>query len=266
MFWRPLAAILALFLLSPSCSKTSGPTGGTTSYDNPATFFSTMEELEVEVAYEADAEPFTGNGVGGRKLWDFVGENLASLFAGRPKAVGLYVPKDLADMTEIPSPDATSYSSESILALADRYRVGRSRATKGTFFILFLDGYFEEDGAVKDNVIGVSITGTTVIAIFKPVVTAVDGGALNLVRKYVEQSTIVHEMGHALGLVNNGVPMVSSHQDAEHGRHCSNDDCGMYFQNEGASDLKEFVLKVISTGNLVIFGDECLNDTRAYRP
>ena len=31
----------------------------------------------------------------------------------------------------------------------------------------------------------------------------------------VEQSTIVHEIGHAIGLVNNGVPATTAHHDGQ---------------------------------------------------
>ncbi len=102
------------------------------------------------------------------------------------------------------------------------------------------------------------------MVMFKEVVAGSSAAAL--VRKFVEQSTIVHEMGHAFGLVNNGVPMTTSHQDSAHGAHCTNQDCVMYYLNEGAGDLKTFVQNYLISGQTVMYGSECLNDTRSYKP
>jgi hypothetical protein len=87
-----------------------------------------------------------------------------------------------------------------------------------------------------------------------------------MLANFIEQATLVHEFGHAMGLVNNGVPLTSSHQDTQKGHHCINTNCVMYWQNEGVSDLKEFVQSYMTTGSLVMFGPECLKDASSYRP
>lgn len=252
-----------------ACSKTSLPGGGTTSFDSPLYFFSTMTELTVEVAYEPEAEPFDGNALKGRPLWDFTKENLQALFEGRSKTVTFHVPTQTSEMTAISDQAGDTFTRDKILELAAAFRQGRSTETHGNFFVLFLDGYYSEDGTTKEtNVIGVNLSGTTIIAMFKPVIESTQTGVTQLVPKYVEQSTIVHELGHALGLVNNGVPMVQSHQDTAHGKHCDNDQCTMYYLNEGASDLKAFILAYVTSTDpsLVIFDSKCLADTRAYQP
>ncbi|MEN0059089.1 MAG: hypothetical protein AAGB31_09655, partial [Bdellovibrio sp.] len=114
------------------------------------------------------------------------------------------------------------------------------------------------------GVIGVSLTGTPIIAIFKDVVQSTSGNPNGAVPKFVEQSTMVHEMGHALGFVNNGVPMVTSHQDTAHGAHTTNSNCVMYWLNEGTSDLTQFVLHYINSGNTVMWGSQVLQDAQAY--
>ena len=85
--------------------------------------------------------------------------------------------------------------------------------------------------------------------------------------KYIEQSTLVHEMGHALGLVNTGLPMDVAHQDTAHGPHCNNPDCVMYWLNEGASDLRGYIIRLLLPGNTrfpILFDDKCLEDSRKY--
>ena len=57
--------------------------------------------------------------------------------------------------------------------------------------------------------------------------------------------------------------MVSDHHDAEHGAHCTNDQCVMYYLNEGVTDAVAFVNQYVTTGENVIYGQECLDDVRA---
>jgi hypothetical protein len=77
---------------------------------------------------------------------------------------------------------------------------------------------------------------------------------------------VVHEIGHALGLVNDGVDMVADHHDVQNGKHCTNQDCVMYWLNEGASDMTSFVTGGLFGGSEppIVFGQKCLDDTRSF--
>ena len=86
-----------------------------------------------------------------------------------------------------------------------------------------------------------------------------------MVKRYVEQSTLVHESGHAIGLVNNGLPMTSTHEDTAHRAHCSNPDCVMYWQNEGSDALKTFVLNRLNNPSLVMYDQACLKDVTSFK-
>jgi len=258
--------LLLVFFLSCSSSDSAGSRGGSTSYDTPKTFFSTMNQLTVEIAYEPDAEPYVGNGPGGRPLWNFVKNNLAALFEGRETSVTVTVPTTLAEMQAIPDRNSETFSIDAILEIAELYRRGRSTATEGNFFLVFLNGYYEQDGQKQESVIGVNISGTTILAMFKPVIASTSTGFGAFVPKFVELTTAVHEMGHALGLVNNGVSMHAAHQDEEHGKHCDEDECVMYYLNEGASDMQAFVVQLLTSGSDIFFDEKCLNDARNYHP
>jgi hypothetical protein len=87
---------------------------------------------------------------------------------------------------------------------------------------------------------------------------------LDIYPKYVEQVTLIHEIGHAIGLVNNGLPMVEAHQDADHGAHCNNPDCVMYWANEGPNDMLKFAQNASMNQATIIFDSKCLNDARSY--
>ncbi len=253
------SAVLFLFLLLLGQCSTEVP-----DYDDPAVYFSTMQELVVEIAYEPGAEPYVGS-TRAIELWSIVLDNLEAIFATRSQPVTVTVPTTLAEMQEIPDQNKSVWTANDVMALASQYRKGTSTQTKGDFFIVFVNGNAAgDDGQADNSVLGFNITGTSVMVMFKEVVAG--SSSVALVRKFVEQSTIVHEMGHAFGLVNNGVPMTTSHQDSAHGAHCTNQDCVMYYLNEGAGDLKTFVQNYLISGETVMFGSECLNDTRSYKP
>lgn len=74
----------------------------------------------------------------------------------------------------------------------------------------------------------------------------------------------MHELGHAIGLVNNGIPMSSPHQDAEHGAHTTNNECVMYWLNEGPSGLRDFVAQYIVSGETLMWGPQVLSDAEAF--
>jgi hypothetical protein len=226
-----------------------------------------MTSLSLEVVYETGEAPFVGTiPSNGKNYWDITKENLEALFAGRTTPVTVTVPTTLAEMTEIPAQAQATWTIEEILALAAAHRKTASTATTGSFFIVFVKGYLDNAGAADTNVIGVSLSGTTVIAIFKDVVESTGANPAGPIPKFVEQSTIVHEMGHALGLVNNGVPPAAAHQDEPHGKHCTNPNCVLYYLNEGKTDLAAFVVQFTTTSSLVMFGQECLDDVAAYQP
>lgn len=214
----------------------------------------------IEVDVQDGAEPFTGDTVYG-DTWDLTVENLGALLGDD---IELVVPRTLDEMGALDDVPAGDLSSTEIVALADAHLDdGNDDVTTARYHVLFVDRFFEQDGARRDNVLGVSIGDTRIVAMFKPVIG--DGGALLIgdgVDRFVEQSTMVHELGHALGLVNNGLEMKRDHQDEENGAHCENDACVMFFLNEGFDDAVGFARDALLRGDRVLFDDDCLDDAR----
>ena len=127
---------------------------------------------------------------------------------------------------------------------------------------MFLSGHFADSGA-RARLIGISIGDTGILAMFKDVIRSTDiVGEMNVAR-YVEQSTLVHELGHQFGLVNNGLAMVSPHEDTAHPAHCTNDQCAMYWENEGTTNAARFAQQHVPTGSSILYGQECLDDADA---
>ena len=218
--------------------------------------------VSIEVDYATNAAPYVGaGGLTQSDLWQITEDNLARIFQKSAKT--LTVPHTLDKMEALTDVASGTYTTQKILDIAAAHRgTAPSAGTSASFYVVFLDGYLEDAGAPQMNVIGVSIGDTGVVAMFKPVIastgTGIGGSAMN-----VEQSTLVHELGHALGLVNNGVPLASQHQDTAHGAHCTNTKCTMYWENEGKASAVAFAQQAFGQGSDILYGAECLADIDA---
>jgi len=237
-------------------------------YETTKNYFTSSTTLTIEVAYESGHEPYTDTNItlsngNPTPLWNVLDENLNALFLGRTPYPNIVVPKALADMNEIPVQGKTSWSVSELVDLAKEHRKGKSSASHSYFWVVFVGGHFNDGANNQTSMVGVSLGGTTIIAVFKDVVRNT-GNEAGLTPRYVEQATLVHELGHALGLVNNGLTMHDPHQDTGHGNHCNNPDCVMYWLNEGREDLKGFVANMILRQTVIMYDQKCLDDARKF--
>lgn len=226
-------------------------------------FFSStnLDTLSFEVDYMDGQEPEVGNALDGNPAWNFFQNNIGALLNDSKSIV---VPKTLEEMQNIPGQNQ-NYSAQNILAIANQYRQSNVASNTLNLYIVFLDGYFLSDGQENTNVLGVSIENSGVIALFKPVIDNHTFGGSNI-KRFTEQTVLIHEAGHALGLVNNGLSLQSDHQDEEHGAHCNNSDCVMYWANEGLQDVIQFMMIHGTSTQAIVFGNQCLADAHAHIP
>lgn len=247
---------LLLLLVSFSCGKKAQKKSSQAKQDVSGLY--SAPKLTVNVYYEPGAEPYTTDELLPIQYFSLLQVNLEALFAGRSAVPEIIVPKTLSQMTLLPLSGDMSWTLEDVEALNQKHQLSSSGST---FNIYFLNGFAAESAGI----IGFHISGTTTMAVFKDVIRGTGHGQLlGAVPKYVEQSTLIHEMGHALGLVNNGLPMKEDHHDAAHGAHCSNPDCVMFYTNEGTQGLVKFAKKVVESQNTVMFDAQCLKDSRSY--
>lgn len=234
------------------------------SQENLKLLFNSMTLMEIEVAYEPGAEPYAGNRSNGKPYWDLFESNIKEVFKSREGEYSLVVPKTLAQMTAIPAQNKSSWSIEDLQALETKFRKSITSGSQASVFVVFLNGFYSQEGVTNQGIIGVNIAGTTLIAIFKDVVENASQGSPSSVARFMEQSTLVHEFGHVVGLVDNGLSMATPHKDLEHGNHCDNPNCVMYWKNEGKSDLLLFVQQMMLSGNNIMYDQNCLEDTKNY--
>lgn len=266
--------LLVFFLALHGCGGSSGGGSGAQANSGPEqtgslslnliTLYSTVSTINVNVAYEPDAVPFTGTTQNGIEFWSILESNLEALFLGRPLQPAISVPLTLPGMTGISDQGKTSWTAQQVLNLAISTWNLPETAETAEVFILFLNGdYQDNQGNINKNVIGISLEGTSVVAVFKDVITT--SGFSQFTQVFIEQATMIHEVGHAFGLVNNGLPMATNHEDTAHPHHCTNEDCIMFWAND-STNLIFFIDKIINSSSDILFGQECLDDTRSYRP
>lgn len=260
---RTISIYLCLLCFFGCSPNSTAPATNSYPHNNATNYFKSTETITLEIYYETGAEPFVGlaNTQSGKSLWDILRDNLASIFQYRTNPPSVTVPSTLDLMTSMGTFGKESWTASEILNLNTTFRAQNSTATAARFYIYFLNGYLADSNGANSQIIGVSLSGTPIIAIFKDVVRA-SGGIL--VQRFVEQSTLVHEIGHALGLVNNGVPLTSQHQDEQNGKHTNDSDCIMYYLNEGASDLLSFIVRFQTASTFEMWGAQTLQDAQSF--
>lgn len=82
----------------------------------------------------------------------------------------------------------------------------------------------------------------------------------------VEIATWLHEIGHVIGLVDNGLPMVEPHRDEDHGAHCTNRECLMYWTAKGSRLVDALGALLLDGGSPRFrFDEACVADLVAIR-
>ncbi len=227
------------------------------------------KNINVNVFYEPNAQPAIGNLEPGLKVWDLLDRNITALMSQRKRSIEINVPKTLTEMKRLEPKSKQAWSNKDLLELSKTIDYSLESAKKGEFYIVFVNGYFKDNSDnMRKSVAGVNLTGTTIVVIFKQVIKKIRSTPSSHTRSIIEQATIVHELGHAMGLVNTGVPAVTDHHDSIHGAHCKNKDCIMYRKyNEGDAGLVEFadeIKKKYLDADYSMFGQACLHDIEMF--
>ncbi|MDB4941009.1 MAG: Membrane metalloprotease [Labilithrix sp.] len=266
MSLRTVVSLLLASVLAASCSSSSSSGGASSSSSSGASgtsgtagtpastklFAKGVEKVVVEIDYAPGAEPFPGPVQKFGDPWLLATSNVRAIFDGKKKTE---VPTTLAAMEKLGDVAAKDVTVDDILAIAAAHRTAQAFDNVATFYVVFVNGHFiDEAGAVQPDQLGVSIGDTGVIAIFKPAVTS----------PLVEQVALLHQLGHAVGFVDHGVPVKEEnrrHVDAD-GRHCSNAACVMSAAVERTAGAEAFAKKSIPNADAVLIGQDCLSDAR----
>jgi len=222
-------------------------------------FSDDVTSFNIQVFYEIGAEPYVGSlNLSGDSIWDITSESYEALFSNHLRSVS--VPSNLIQMEEIVDQNKATWTFAELKSLGDSLAPELIENNNANVAVIFLNGTY--DG--NNSILGIHLGGTYYSFVFKDVVISVGGGAKS--QAYVEQATVVHEIGHSIGFVNNGVPMVSAHEDLDHPKHTTNSDGVMYWAVESPNEILSLLGDLILQDKLSLFGEESLEDGRSYHP
>lgn len=120
------------------------------------------------------------------------------------------------------------WTTQQIRDLESRHRDRTKSGSTAIMYIVYLDGRF----AGGSGTVGLAYQASS-FAIFHEKIKDASSGVLSASPQDVEKAVVVHEMGHNLGLVNNGIPMAcEDHEDPDHRKHSTNRDSVMYWAVE----------------------------------
>lgn len=245
---RFFVLILFLFYISGCTASNSGDNGenGDTyshtrdvgSSANDFLSSSTFTSLVIEIDYVTGFQP-SENAL----------NNLKSFLEGRiNKPNGIIINID----DEIPSSGKSSYSAQDAYDLEKEHRNTYSDESTLAAYFIILNGEFEQP-----NVLGFAYFNTS-MALMGGTIDENTGGLGRPSKSVVETAVLNHEIGHLLGLVDNGSPAVQNHLDEANGAHCDIESCLMYY----AVRTSDFVGNLMG-GSIPDLDAQCIQDLQA---
>jgi hypothetical protein len=189
-------------------------------------------------------------------------------YLSKPDGVRLVVDDVLTPLGS----DAVS-TFDDLDALVREVRSVPSDPSESVVHIVYVDGGFEQDTDTA-TVLGFAYGAANVVIFRDSIRAACESGSLRLLPggadaaeeacQVTEATVLMHELGHVFGLVNNGVPLQSDHQDEEHGAHCDNPECLMYYAAERSSVVSRIAGRFeAGQTNVPRFDEACLQDLAA---
>lgn len=131
--------------------------------------------------------------------------------------------------TVIDSRGEERYSAQEIVQIEQEERNTFTSSDTLAAYMVIVDAKYEER-----DLLGIAYFNTS-NAFFGPSYEEASSGIGPPSRYQIEALSFRHEFGHTFGLVNipnSGTEMQNPHQDTEHGHHCDNENCLMYYATE----------------------------------
>ena len=216
--------------------------------------------LRVEIDVVGGADPVSASLA---RVEEEVAALIASGHLGKPGGFELVIDQTLAD------PEVDTWTFE---ALRDLLRSEAGPDTDGDAVVihgLYVPGGFQADSS-SSRVLGFAYGDNEMVMFRDNIDHACASSGLPLVGlrseacQITEAGVLLHELGHLFGLVNNGTPMASDHQDPDHGAHDIDPDCLMYWAAERTEAMDIVAARLLGGDDpLPGFDAACLEDLAA---
>ena len=238
---RPAAEDLASVTPNPVTAAVSAEPGAFAADYVRGTHFTT---LVIEVDYPASRPPTP-------EAMDFLRERVLERVE---KTDVIVVVDDAIPDDEFPS----VLSVGDVQDLEDVYRDSYSDLGSQTAvaYLLYVLGRSTDDQG-QAKVLGLAHRGGSVVLFVE---NADDTGGATMTAEDFEAAGVLHELGHLLGLVNGGCPMVEDHEDLEHPFHTTDIHCVMFWIVGGIAPVGPH----LGDDDFATFGDASVQDLQAF--
>jgi len=135
----------------------------------------------------------------------------------------------IKEPTEISSGGQDQYSADDVRDLEKDHRSTFTEGDTLAAYCIIVDGNYSQQ-----NVLGIAYYNTS-NAFFGPAYDEASSGIGSPSGYQIEALSFRHEFGHLFGLVGiqtSGTEMQTPHKDPDHGNHCDDDTCLMYYATE----------------------------------
>jgi hypothetical protein len=271
---------LALLLAAPACDSGSGTSfdpdtigGGDATVTKVPTSFGPVDlvtarkydALMVEIDHVAGHPP---NATALAQLEEQLSALVQAGHLAKPRGIRFVIDESLEPV----GADHVSTFDE-LSARAKSHRSVLPRVGEATIHVLYTDGKYQDDGA-QTYVLGFAYGGSWLVMLSDSIERGCDSspllglpglsGLAGQVCARAESTVFLHELGHLFGLVDNGTPMASAHEDPDHGGHDVNSDCLMYWAIEDSRAV-DVIAERFQKGKsgAVAFDAACLADLDA---
>jgi predicted Zn-dependent protease len=162
----------------------------------------------------------------------------------------------IKEPTQIESRNQASYSANDVRNIESEERSTFSEGDTLAAYFMIVDGDYSQR-----DLMGIAYYNTS-NAFFGPAYDEASSGPGSISRYRVEAISFRHEFGHLFGLVdipNSGTEMQEPHRDQEHGNHCDNDQCLMYY----ATQTTDLIGNTVGDQEITPLDANCIADLRA---
>lgn len=224
---RPFLIVAALLITLTACDSDDGGSSDPNANENlenkqpigtsandllSADSFTSMR---VEVAYPDGFRPT-------QNTLDLI-DDFLELRLNKPD--GITIVENLIDNPTQSPP----YDINEIVAIEDEHRTVFNNGDEIGVW-MFFSGEESSSNSGNSVVLGTAYRNTSVVIYERTFIELANNSSSPINRSLIETSTLRHEVGHLLGLVNIGTPLTSDHEDENNLRHCNVPGCLMFFE------------------------------------
>lgn len=206
-----------------------------------------IERLHVQVSFTTPAQP-TGI-IGIVPAWNIFTKNAQAMLPFHLQNFSLEFDAQQS------AGFSTSYSESDLIELSRSLRRLPIDQATGHLHVLFVEGNLNPTEAGSPYALAINEEG--LIVVFVDPLGATTGDILLL----LQQFSLIHELGHIIGLVNGEVPMLQAHEDPTYEGHCTEHSCVM----RAFSAWDPMWTSKIYQGEIpIVLGTQCLADLREH--